>query len=264
MQLQLLFWMCLLTVYSIIATAVTQSIEFPEWDWGDELTTAIGVAIGVLLVFRNRSAYDRWWEARTLWGKLINDSRNLAVKTAAFAEIEPNDRQAFAELLIAFPHALRMHLRGQREPMPNVAALYPEFDEAQHRPAFISLQIFKLMNKWNRGNKLFTSIRILERHGNGLLDVCGACERIRNTPMVSSYLYITWCSVILYCLAAPWPMGVNFGWYALPIVLLSNGFLLAMEVVAETIEEPFGTEQDDLPLERYCSSIESFVRDTLA
>ncbi|PQO34403.1 hypothetical protein DTL21_12820 [Bremerella cremea] len=263
MHLQLLFWMLLLAVYSTIATAVTQAIVFPEWDWGDEITTVLGVSIGVLLVFRNRSAYDRWWEARTLWGQLINESRNLAVKAAAFAEVDSDDRKAFAELLATFPQALRMHLRGQRDPLPNLEALFPEISDVQHRPGFISLQIFKFMNKWNRNNDLFTSIRILERQANGLLDVCGGCERIRNTPMVPSYRYMAWSSVILYCLVSPWPLGINHGWFAIPIDLLAGGFLLGMEMVAEAIEEPFGTDYDDLPLERYCGVIESFVRETL-
>lgn len=263
MHLQLLFWLIVSVVYSIVTIALTQSSEFPEWSWGDELITVLGVSIGVLLVFRNGSAYNRWWEARTLWGQLINESRNLAVKAAAFAEVDAEDRQAFAELLAGFPHALRIHLRGRRDPLPKIEALFPEINEVEHRPGFISLQIFKLMNKWNRNNDLFTSIRILERQANGLLDVCGGCERIRNTPLVPSYRFMTWSSVILYCAITPWPMGINHGWFAIPIVLISNGFLLGMEMVAEVIEDPFGTDYDDLPLERYCGVIESFVRETL-
>ncbi|RCS42225.1 hypothetical protein DTL42_20585 [Bremerella cremea] len=263
MYRRLLLWLILLACYSVAAIAITQQFELPRWDWEDELTTALGVSIGVLLVFRNRSAYERWWEARQQWGKLINESRNLSVKVAAFAEIAPRDREIMAELLIAFPNALRMHLRGQRDPLPSIEALFPEIANAEHRPGYISLQIFKLLNKWNRDNSLFASIRILERQANGLLDVCGACERIRNTPMVPSYRFMAWFSVLLYCLAAPWPLGMNFEWYALPIILLSNSFLVAMEMVAETIEDPFGLEHDDLRLENYCKGIEAFVREML-
>lgn len=130
-------------------------------------------------------------------------------------------------------------------------------------PLSIALQIFKYLDQWNRNNDLATSIRILERQANGLMDVCGACERIRNTPMVPSYRCMAWSSVILYCLVSPWGLGMNLGWAGIPIVLLATGFLLGMELVAEAIAEPFGTEPDDLPLERYCGSIESFVRETL-
>lgn len=264
MYVRLMLWMLLVSLYTFSVTAVTENIWLPKWEWGDDMATVLGLALGVFLGFRSRSAYDRWWEARTLWGRLINETRNLSIKTAAFARVPSEERRAFAELLVAFPQALRCHLRGQNESLSNVEALFPEITSAQHRPGYIALQIFKYLDRWNRGNELATSIRILERQANGLMEVCGACERIRNTPMVPSYRYMAWSSVVLYCLVSPWGMGMNLGWAGIPIVLLATSFLLAMELVAEAIEEPFGTERDDLPLERYCGTIESFVRETLS
>ena len=263
MYVRLLLWLLAVTAYSVIVISVFEEYHVPESTLGDAITTVLGLAIGVLLVFRNRASYDRWWEARTLWGCLINESRNLAIKTAAFADIELAEQRHFADLLIAFPNALRMHLRGERDPLPEIEAVYPEIKQIQHRPGFVVLQIFKYLDRWNRDDTLHASIRIIERNANTLMEICGACERIRNTPMVPSYRYMAWGSVILYTLAGPWVVGVDQGWFTIPVVLLASCFMLGMEMVAEAIEEPFGKEKDDLPLDSYCETIERFIRETL-
>lgn len=263
MYTRLLLALLVVTAYSLIVMAVFNLTSIPEPQWGDSATTLLGLGIGITLVFRNRAAYDRWWEARTLWGQLINEVRNLAIKTAAFAQISVEEQKGFADLLIAFPNALRMHLRGERDPLPTIDETYPEAAAAQHRPGFVSLQIYNYLNRWNRAGVMMASIRMMDLNAIELMRICGSCERIRNTPMVPSYRFLAWGSVVFYSLAAPWIIGIDHGWHAIPLVLLGSYFMITMETIAETIEEPFGQELDDLDLDRYCQTIESFVRETL-
>src|SRR5512134_2027888 len=86
------------------------------WYPGKELAALLGVGLGVLIVFRNNTAHDRWWEARKLWGQLINELRNLALKAQAHAAVDEKEHARFARYLVDFAHSLRLHLRGWGRP----------------------------------------------------------------------------------------------------------------------------------------------------
>jgi putative membrane protein len=96
------------------------------------------------------------------------------------------------------------------------------------------------------------------------MDVCGACERIRNTPLASSYRALLRWAIALYVAAAPWMVAMLTGWWGLPLLAAGTVLLIGIELTAEAIEEPFGREGDDLPLETYCQTIETFVTAALA
>jgi putative membrane protein len=119
------------------------------------------------------------------------------------------------------------------------------------------------LSQWNRQGKLENTVWLLDQHARALMDICGACERIRNTPLASSYRAMKRGAIALYVLVAPWAIGLEMGWNGLPIMLVAFSFLIGVELTAEAVEEPFGHEGDDLELEVYCKTIESFVNATL-
>lgn len=260
---ELSLWLAAVAGYCLIVMAIVHSVPLSHWQAGNEVSAVIGVGLGILLVFRNNTAYDRWWEARKLWGQLINELRNLAIKTRAHAAIDAAERRAFATLLCTFPHALRMRLCGDEgwRQLPGIADPQTTFP---HGPGYVAWQIQRALDRWNRAGQLADAVRLLDQHARALLEITGACERILNTPLASSYRALTRDGIYLYLLVAPWAVGLDFGWSGIPVVLVAASFLLGVELTAAAIENPFGRAGDDLPLATYCQTIETFVTATLA
>ena len=219
----------------------------------------LGLVLGLLLVFRTNTAYDRWWEARKLWGALVNDSRNLAIKVTTCVQADDADKDQLGRWLIRFAYALKDHLRNQAR-----LANYPEFvDETSpivHVPAYISQRVYERIEGWRQGEKLGGfELLFLDRHAAALMDICGACERIRNTRISASYRHFIRQSIALYLLSLPWGLIHDYGYWAVPAVMMAGYFMTGLELIAEDIEEPFGTSADDIGLDKLCEVIADSV-----
>ncbi|MFI4875356.1 MAG: bestrophin family protein [Blastopirellula sp. JB062] len=245
--------------YVVLVAILTSLTDMPRWQEGDEGAALVAFALGILMVFRTNAAYDRWWEGRKLWGRLVNEIRNLALKTPAYVAVQPEELRQFERLLIAFPHALRLYLRGGDQ-IRQVPGFERDAAQFSHPPAYIAGLIHQTLGRWNRQGRLVDTIWILDQHAKSLMDISGACERIRKTPLASSYrALVRWC-ILLYVLTAPWAISFDSGLLHFPLLMLAFVFLIGMELAAEVIEEPFGQDGDDLPLDAICQSIESFVK----
>src|SRR5262249_16665836 len=143
--------------------------------------------LGLLLAFRNRAAYDRWWEGRRLWGELINESRDLAWKVRAYVAEDLWRPSRFAATLAGFADALKGHLRsGVR--LQEIAGFEKEPAQPAHVPSYLAGQILIQLADWHRAGTLdLAGALILDPHARRLLEICGACERIRNTTISASY-----------------------------------------------------------------------------
>ncbi|HVJ83946.1 MAG TPA: bestrophin family ion channel [Planctomycetia bacterium] len=251
-------WLAVAMTYAVAVELIVYFFNLPKWTAGQEVAAGLWVVLGMLVVFRNNAANDRWWEARRLWGQLINDSRNLALKAKAHAAAPAAEHSELAELLVEFANALRLHLRGiARDPEDAPCPML-------HPPGAVAARIHALLDRWNRSGALHHTIRALDDHARGLMDVCGACERIRSSPLPSSYRALLRSALALYVLFAPWSVALETRWWGVPILFVGLGFLFGIEVTAEEIEEPFGDGKDDLPLESFCTTIETFVQRALA
>lgn len=236
-----------------------------DWSGGDltnlkaNAPALLGLVLGLLLVFRTNTAYDRWWEARKLWGSLINDSRNLAIKVTACVQADEQDKDQLGRWLIRFSFALKDHLRNQAS-----LANYPEFaDEMQpiqHVPSYISQRIYQRIEGWRQGEKLGGfELLFLDRHAAALMDICGACERIRNTRISASYRHFIRQSITVYLVSLPWGLIHDYGYWAVPAVMMAGYFMTGLELIAEDIEEPFGVSIDDIGLDSLCARISESV-----
>jgi len=259
---KLLLWTALAVVYSAVVTLLVTRKIAPTWSLADDVAAGLTALLGIQVVFRNNAANDRWWEARKLWGQLINDTRNMALKARAYANLDGAERADFGRLLIGFAHALRMHLRGSCA-LRSVPGFSEDSSTFPHAPGYVAGLVFESVDRWEREGKLHTSVWLVDRHAGALMDICGACERIRNTPLASSYRALLRWTIALDLVLAPWGAAEWAGWLSLPLVATGTIFLLGVELAAEAIEEPFGTSGDDLPLEKYCETIETFVRAAL-
>jgi ion channel-forming bestrophin family protein len=255
--------MILLTIYGLLVGYAIWFEHLPPIEWGAESTVVNGLALGFLIGFRNQHAYDRWWEARKLWGQLINENRNLCLKVRSLPGIEADDRGAVCRLVIAFAEALKDHLR-RADGSDDAAAEMEKKGEWTHRPSQVAAALVDTVARWQReGHIDGWGVLWLDGQVKCLMDICGACERIRNTPLSSSYRALLRHGIAIYLAIAPFYLIEDTGLYGFPMFILAAYFLMGIELVAEEIEEPFGPGGDNLPLERYCATIATSVNEIL-
>jgi ion channel-forming bestrophin family protein len=252
-------------VYSVAVLLVVRHYGFEPLAGGAELELINGVILGLLLSFRNRAAYDRWWEARRLWGQLTNDCRNLACKLAAFVPAAALADSSLPNLLAAFPEALKRHLRRESPRLQDLPGFEKDQTSPTHLPSYLAGRLYAVVASWNRSGLIHdTMLRVLDTNLRGLLDVCGGCERILSTPLSPSYKALLRTGIVVNLLAAPWLTPLKLGLWGMAGIEFGAFFLLGVELVDTVIEEPFGRERDDLDLDRYCRTIGDNVKTCLA
>jgi putative membrane protein len=227
----------------------------------------LGFAISMLLVFRTNTAYDRWWEGRKLWGQLVNTSRNLAVKVQSMMPEDAATRTFYARLIPIFAHELHQHLQLDKTRLELDVAPHPEipgFDRSKHVPS----QVVRLMNERLQrlvgdGRLTGEQLLALDRELVQLLEICGACERIKNTPIPFSYSTFIKKFIVIYVLTLPFGFVFSLGYIAIPVVMFIFYVLASLELIAEEIEDPFGPDANDLPTERLAIMIRGNVEEIL-
>ena len=250
--------------YSLAAEFLVRALHLPIPDWGGAAGAINTVLFGLLMSFRNRAAYDRWWEARGLWGQLVNDTRNLAAKVATFVPVTASGPARFGETLVGFAVALNGHLRDENPRLRDIKGFEQEADDPAHVPLYLARRLFALVAEWKRTGVIDgPTLWVLDPHLRGLLDVCGGCEKIRVTPLSPSYKSLLRTGLVVNVLAGPWFIAPEFGLWGVPLFELVCFFLLGVELIDSVVEEPFGRERDDLDLDRYCQTIRDGVAASL-
>ncbi len=230
-----------------------------------ELTRAIstiysilGFTLSLLLVFRTNSAYDRWWEARKLWGELTNSSRALSAHFHAILSAEDRiERKILATLLSVFSYSLQAHLKEERldesyfqqEFDGQSSADYPRrFAAATHQPVEIYRTLMSFVQQLRLSGKLNAQeIYHFKSELNKLIDVCGGCERIKRTPIPFSYSVFIKKFIFFYVMLFPLIYCVQMWYFIVPVTVFVLYVLASLELIAEEIEDPFNGEPNDLP-----------------
>lgn len=246
------------------------------WGWPvsyNVLSSIIpGVVLGLLLVFRTNTAYERFWEGRKLWGTLVNTVRNLArqicisVKVGTAAELAA--QLAALRLLVAFAIATKQHLR--RAPLGNHVAhlVTPEFgvelQEVFNPPLDIAYRIGDYLETQYQNDRLalfqLTSMQPLL---NVMVDCLGGCERILKTPIPLAYVIHLRQLILLYCLLLPADLVNDLGWWTAPVISIVSFALFGIEGIGVEIENPFGLDTNDLPLDSICDTMERNIDDLI-
>ncbi len=260
------FWICnvAIIVYSI-AVQWFDDHGFPAKKLIEaDAALASSAVIGLLLVFRTNSAYDRWWEARKLWGSLVNDLRNLSIKAREYVDLTEVESRRYGELLAVFALSLKEHLRGNENLALLPAESRLEKRDASHIPLALAQLVYRTMRQWNRDGRLSDVEMIqLDRHARSLMDVCGACERIKKSPIAGSYKLILRIGMGSYFVVLPWLLVPTVDNYTFIMVMFCAYFVTALEYLAEEVEEPFGTQANDVPIDDICQTIEDSIADVL-
>jgi putative membrane protein len=248
-------------VYSVVVVWIIKdaTLELPRWI-GD-MAVVNGILLGVLLGFRNREAYERWWEARRLWGQLVNDGRNLCLKARAL--VGPAEAAALRPLIPGFAFALKNHLRGGGRTLKDVPGFESDTAKPAHVPLHLAGRVYDVLAGWTADRISDVHFQTLDLHAKGLMDVSGACERIRFSPVPISYRALLRHGTIFYLASAAWFLAGDYGYWTAAVVALLTYFLLGIEFTAEDVEEPFGKDGDDLDLGKFCRTIQTGVEEIL-
>ncbi len=227
----------------------------------------IGLTLAIFLGFRNGTSYSRYWEARTLWGTLLNETRTLVRQVLTLTQ-EPTDASTPAMRLIAFVHALRHQLRGT-DASADLARLLPEQDRerlrtARFKPAMLLLMVGEWLREQRHHGRLDPTLAQAMEHPLGrLTEALGGCERIAGTPIPFTYSVIIHRTIYLYCVLLPFGLVDAIGPMTPVVVAFIAYTFFALEALGAEIEEPFGTQPNDLALDAMSRTIESTVREML-
>jgi len=250
--------------------------EINYWKWNENnkvknivlMHSLLGFVISLLLVFRTNTAYDRWWEGRKLWGALINNSRNLALKmNALLARNDSNSRLFYKSIIPQFAIALKNHLRSESTRLELDEGLHEDLggiDHSKHMPNQLASVLFKKTNSLFESGKIKgEQLIVLNNELQSLTDISGACERIKNTPIPISYSSFLKKFIFFYVMTLPWGYVFNLGYLVIPVVCFIFYVLASLELVAEEIEDPFGVDSNDLPMDRMCENIQKQISELL-
>ncbi len=228
----------------------------------------LGFAISMLLVFRTNTAYDRWWEGRKLWGALVNNSRNLALKLNAILEADDVDSRVFFRKSIpVFASVLRRHLQLDSTKYSLDDIDHPELgdiDTQKHLPNQVASKMFSKVNRLYKSGKITgDQLIVLNAELQSFSDICGACERIKNTPIPYSYSAFIKKFIFMYVATLPFGFALSMGYLAIPVVAFIFYVLASLEIVAEEIEDPFGFDDNDLPMQKIAENIKKHVAELI-
>ena len=223
----------------------------------------LGFVISLLLAYRTNTAYDRWWEGRKMWGGLVNNSRNLAIKLSAILQDE-KDKVFFRKMIPGYASILQKHLNDEETAQQLFDDVDLEIDHHRHRPNQIAQMLFKKINDLYISKKITgDQLIILNNEIQSFTDICGACERIKNTPIPYSYSAFIKKFIFIYVLTLPFGYVFSLGYYVVPVVVFIFYVLASLELIAEEIEDPFGSDANDLPTAKIASNIKKHIEELL-
>jgi putative membrane protein len=226
--------------------------------------TLFGIALAIFLGFRNTVSYDRFWEGRKLWGALLNDTRSLARQSHTLVDGEDYKKQRthFILMLTALVHALKHQLRETNPDADMERLLASSYTQKLQTAVFKPIVILKDLGLWvNRAKndgKLDSITQVaFDENLNKLSDIIGGCERIASTPIPYTYSILLHRTVYIYCFLLPFGFGESMLW-TLPFVIVFIAYtFVALEAIADELEDPFGVEPNDLALGAMSAMIEN-------
>ena len=230
--------------------------------------TLLGISLAVFMGFRNSAGYERYWEARKLWGSLLNAARSLTRQRLSLMDGEITDKRRFVDLLIAFAQALNDQLRGISDHAVLAKLLTPgslaRVDASRFKPALILLLLGEELQQLRRGcNDRDILIHGMDQSLSELSETLGGCERIAGTPIPLPYAVLLHRTIYFFCMMLPLGLVGTAGWWAPPIAVFLSYTFLALDAIGEELEDPFGTAPNDLPLNAMTRTIRDSLHEML-
>lgn len=221
----------------------------------------LGISLALFHGFCNSAAYDRFWEGRKLWGTLVWLSRNIARQVLTMPNVSFEQKQAFIRLQIAFVHCLRLQLRAE-DNTHNLQRILDSEQQAQFvgqnfAPLLLTQAMGKLVGDWQHTGLIDSwQWQSLDKTIGEIAQIQAGCERINNTPIPFAYFVLLHRTVYLYCFMLPFGLGNTIGWVTPFLVAFIGYTFMALNEIVDEISDPFGTNENDLPLGMMCDTIE--------
>lgn len=213
--------------------------------------------LSIVISFRVNTTYSRWWEGRNLWGTLVNDCRNVSMKFENFAGLA--EHHEFYDFLRIFPQVLKSHLRKDVESIiKEFASIGIMYDPSAnvHPCVYLANHMYRAINQLRKDGVLTMEQYLsLDTHIVSLINVTGGCERIASTPVPISFSFFVKQGLLFYSLIFPFGWADKFGYLIIPMMLVMLYILLGLELMAEELEDPFGTDDNDLQLDTIAGNI---------
>ncbi|EHL32817.1 bestrophin family protein [Legionella drancourtii] len=211
--------------------------------------------LAIIISFRVNTSYARWWEARTLWGAITNNCRNLGLKFDAFIGLQKHPE--FYELLSKLPLLIKAYLRKEMDELETeLLSLCIHEVGTQHPILLVTKRMYIILNQLRQENQLqLEQYLALDTHLANLNDVIGGCERIANTHVPPAFAFFVKQALLFYTLMFPFGWVETFGFLIIPMMVMIVYILLGLEILSEELEEPFGKGDNDLPLNSIAKNI---------
>lgn len=209
----------------------------------------------IIISFRVNTSYARWWEGRVLWGSIVNNCRNLGLKFDAFVGL--NQHPDFYLLLQRLPVVIKSHLRKEDSGIQTelLSLCIHEF-EGKHPVLLITKRMYRILNELRQEGKLHLEQYLaLDVHLANLMDMVGGCERIANTHVPPAFAFFVKQALLFYALMFPFGWIDTFGFFIIPMMVMIVYILLGLEILSEELEDPFGKDDNDLPLNAIAKNI---------
>ena len=231
------------------------------------IPTIIGTIISLLLAFKSNQAYDRWWEARIIWGSIVNDSRTLLRQIIIFYDdpnfsVQANDfKEKFAKRQAAWCYSLGQSLR-EKDPIKPIKDLLDEDElrfvkKHKHVPNAILLLHAKDLKKALNTNKINVYQQVeIDNTLSRLCDAMGKCERIKNTIFPTTYSMYIRFALCLFIILLPFGLINNIGWLQIPLVTTIAVAFFLIEKMAIHLQDPFENRPTDTPVSAISNTIE--------
>jgi putative membrane protein len=218
--------------------------------------STLGFVLSLLLAFRINSAYERWWEGRKLWGSLVNNSRNLAMKVKHLGNAA--DAEFYNKHIPLYAEVLKDHLRETVK--ENYEA---NVGTGKHVPNQVAALMIGRSYQLNDGNLNTAELMSINAELMSFTDICGACERIKNTPIPYNYGVFIKKFIFFFVMSLPLTWAFELHYYIIPIIAFVLYVLASIELIAEEIENPFGFDENDLPLDTIAGNIKKHINEIL-
>jgi len=226
----------------------------------------VGVTLSIYLSFRNNAAYDRWWEARKLWGALVFEIRNLARATTSLIGDKAEQRALLMEAL-ACCHFLRGQLRGIEGKEDARAFIGDEAEQAARRSNPADEMVRRMGRRANARREAGAldpiGFRILDERLASISAIQAGCERIAGTPLPFAYTLLVHRTAYVVCLLLPIGLVSTTGWATPLFTALIAYTFFGLDALSEELEDPFGVEANDLALDGLCRVCEISVFEAL-
>jgi putative membrane protein len=256
-----------IAVYTFVIVYIEKELVHAHFNNTTTIHAMVGFVLSMLLVFRTNTAYDRWWEGRKAWGSFVNNSRNLAIKLSAIIK-DSEDRMRLKILIQNFISSSKSHLRqGVTKADLIDIDKYPIDDmlKVQHVPNFIMKNLLIELNGMLETDKISsTQMLIINSEIQSFSDNLGACERIKKTPIPYSYSIFLKKMIFIYIASMPFGFAMEFGYWSIFIVSILFYIFASIELIAEEIEDPFGTDDNDLPTDQISEMIKQNLDEIMA